>query len=757
MKINRCVIGALFLASQVWLSAQVDERATNLFSWRGPFQNGTSAETYEQWAFEGEKSLAWTYPLSGRGCPVIVDGNLYSFGYLGDQTGADLQIVLACLDAETGEQKWEHRFNDFLSDTIYSRYSIGSPAVDQETRNVYLMTSTGLFSCFDRDGKMLWQHSLMETFGRLTFPNGRTGCPVIEGNLVIVRGITSFWGADGPARDRFLAFDKHSGSPLWSSTPGVEPKDSSYSTPVFETRYGMRVFYAGTGCGNIVCINAMTGAPLWRYQYAQTGVGATPVLNGDTLLIVHGGENLDTTSEGRLSLLNLPGTVDPAQPAQLDVSAEEWRNDLVSDSSTPVLVSGRAYLMDKTGNLSAVDAGTGEVYWSEKLDSSNLHSSPLWVDGILYVPTMSGTLFVIRPQENGAEVLRQVKLEGNCLGSPAVWNGRLYVHTTEKLYCFQLKTGKIEYLPVPPTEIPAAGAPAALQVSPNEVVLEAGESVSLETYAVDAHGFPAGKMEATSWAPYVPPAARVQARMEATVEGAKIQAPADAGSSAGMFKGSAGALSGTFRGRTFPRLPMEQDFESFALAVDHESEPGVKFAYPPLPWIGGRFKWEVRELEGNKVFAKTLDNVLFQRAVTFIGPEDLSGYTLQADVMTDGNRRIKGDVGLINQRYLLSLKGNWNQLEVSSNHERIKEAVSFAIQPGAWYTLKTKVDLAEDGSGLVRGKVWERDQPEPESWTIEVKHRVAHRHGAPGLFGFSPQSQKRVYIDNIALAADAAE
>ncbi len=757
MKINCCAIGALFLASQAWLSAQDDERATNLFSWRGPFQNGTSAETYEQWAFEGEKSLAWTYPLSGRGCPVIVDGNLYSFGYLGDQTGADQQIVLACLDAETGEQKWEHRFNDFLSDTIYSRYSIGSPAVDQETRNIYLMTSTGLFSCFDRDGKLLWQHSLMETFGRLTFPNGRTGCPVIEGDQVIVRGITSFWGADGPARDRFLAFDKRSGAPLWSSTPGVAPKDSSYSTPIFETRYGMRVFYAGTGCGNIACINAMTGATLWRYQYSQTGVGATPVLHGDALLIVHGGENLDSTEEGRMALLNLPETVDPAQPAELDASAEEWRNDLVSDSSSPVSVGGRIYLMDKTGNLCAVDAGTGEVYWKHKLDASNLHSSPLWVDGILYVPVMSGSLFVIRPQESGVEVLHEVKLEGNCLGSPAVWKGRLYVHTTEKLYCFQLKTGKIDYLPVPEVEIPEAGAPAALQVAPSEVVLEAGGSESLETYTVDAKGFRIGKAEPDSWEPYLPPTARVQARMEAKVEGGTIQAPADAGSSAGMFKVGAGSLSGTFRGRTFPRLPMEEDFESFSLAVDHELEPGVKFAYPPLPWIGGRFKWEVRDLEGNKVFAKTLDNVLFQRAVTFIGPEELSGYTLQADVMTDGNRRIKGDVGLINQRYLLSLKGNWNQLEVSSNHERIKEAVTFPIEPAAWYTLKTKVELAEDGSGVVRGKVWAKGEAEPEPWTIEVEHRVAHLHGAPGLFGFSPQSQKRVYIDNIKLVAGSGE
>ena len=55
--------------------------------------------------------------------------------------------------------------------------------------------------------------------------------------------------------------------------------------------------------------------------------------------------------------------------------------------------------------------------------------------------------------------------------------------------------------------------------------------------------------------------------------------------------------------------------------------------------------------------------------MTFIGHPELSNYVMQADVMTDGNRRIKSDVGLVNQRYLIVLKGNANQLEVSSNQE----------------------------------------------------------------------------------------
>jgi hypothetical protein len=156
-------------------------------------------------------------------------------------------------------------------------------------------------------------------------------------------------------------------------------------------------------------------------------------------------------------------------------------------------------------------------------------------------------------------------------------------------------------------------------------------------------------------------------------------------------------------------------------------------------------------MEGNKVLVKTLDNVLFQRAISFIGNPDASNYTVEADVMTDGNRRMKSNVGVINQRYVIALIGNWQELEVSSNHDRIKVSVPFKWSTKTWYRIKSRVDVAKDGSGVVRAKAWPSNENEPSSWTIEVPHKVAHTQGAPGLFGFSPQSRYSVYVDNISV------
>jgi outer membrane protein assembly factor BamB len=221
--------------------------------------------------------------------------------------------------------------------------------------------------------------------------------------------------------------------------------------------------------------------------------------------------------------------------------------------------------------------------------------------------------------------------------------------------------------------------------------------------------------------------------------------------SAGAFQATVDGFTGTFRGRILPSLPMGENFEGFQLSVPHPTESGVQFAYPPLPWIGARFKWEVRDLDSNKVLAKTLDNIFFQRSMAFIGDAGMRNYTMEADVRSDGNRRTMSIVGLINQRYLIALIGNSQELEVSSNQERIKAVTPFRWTAGTWYHLKTRVDVASDGSGVVRAKAWKRGDPEPDPWTIEVPHKHAHTEGSPGLFGFAPQSMFRVYVDNISV------
>ena len=715
------------------------------YGWRGPNQNGTSAETYEGWEFD--EKPAWTYDLQGRGSPVVHDGQMVMLGYHGERE--DLVETLTAIDANTGEEKWELDFRDYISDTIYNRYSIGAPAIDPETGNIYAQMTNGRFVAVSRDGKILWEQSMMERFGRLTFPNGRTGAPIVEGKLVIMHCITSYWGKQGPARDRFYAFDKTTGDLVWVSEPGIAPKDSSFSTPIVETRNGMRVFYAGTGCGNMVCVNVLNGKPVWRFHMSYGGINSSPVIYKDTIICPHGKENLDTTVEGRMIAIQIPDSFDGVEEQVLGKEAELWRNDVNMFTSSPVLVGNRVYQTTKTGDLDCIDADTGEILWSKKLGPDNLHASPVFADGKLFVPIMVEGLYIIEPSDDGPKILHHLKVEGNCVGSPIIWNGHLYLHTTKQLYCWKFKQSGIT-APLWPTPEPlAAGEPTELRAVPLDVLLRPGVKQPIKVSSLDAKGVEVGVVKDASFKKFIPPTAKVKTEMDAEFVGEELTTKPDAKASAGAFMGTSGDLKTVMRGRVLPNLPYKEDFEAFDIAVDRPD--GTKFAYPPLPWIGARFKWDVVELDGNKVMSKTLDRVLFQRATTFIGHPDESDYVMQVDVMTDGNRRIKSDVGLIHQRYAIVLKGNANLIEISSNQERLKRSTAFPIKAKTWYTMMTRVTVDDKGTATVSATVWPKGETQPTEPTFVVEHPQGHTQGAPGLFGFSPQSQKTVYVDNISI------
>jgi hypothetical protein len=258
------------------------------------------------------------------------------------------------------------------------------------------------------------------------------------------------------------------------------------------------------------------------------------------------------------------------------------------------------------------------------------------------------------------------------------------------------------------------------------------------------------------WSSYIPPTAKVKATMKASFNGdGQLVAADDKTPSAGAFEAKEGDLAGYIRGRVLPGLPLSQDFESVNLTemTTNTMEPPTKFAYPPLPWIGARFKFDVRDVNGNKCLVKTTDNPFFQRAMVFMGTPDLKNYTIEADVMSDGNKRKMSTVGVINQRYRVVLKGNEQVLETTSNEELLRSQKPFHWEANVWYSLKTRVDVAPDGSGVIRAKAWKKSEPEPEAWTSEVAVAHANTCGCPGLFGFSPQNM-RVYIDNVAVTAN---
>ena len=404
-------------------------------TWRGPNQDGTSAETglISTWSVEGE-NLLWQADFIGRSTPIVLNDRVYVIGRVGNDLTEQERI--ACFDAGTGELIWNYQFNVFHTTISFNRVGWTSPAGDSETGNIYVHGVQGLFFCFDKDGNILWSRSLTEEYGRISGYGGRVHTPIIAGDLVVVSYLNSGWGDQAATRHRYFAFDKRTGELIWVSTPGGRPLDTTYSTPVVADINGQQLIIGGNADGGIYAMKQNTGEMIWGFTLSQRGINTSVIVSGTKVYASHSEENIDSTAMGRVVCIDATGTGDVTQTHEL------WRHDAVNVGYTsPTLNAGRLYVVDNSANLHSLNSDTGEVYWSHSIGKVG-KGSPVWADGKLYVTEVNGTFSILQPNEDGCESLSVQEISRaeedhyvEIFGSPAIADGRIYFTTEERLYC----------------------------------------------------------------------------------------------------------------------------------------------------------------------------------------------------------------------------------------------------------------------------------------------------------------------------------
>ncbi len=232
----------------------VSVSASDWADWRGPARDGISSEKGlpAKWSPAGE-NLAWKAPYGGRSAPIVMNNRVYLQNTAGK--GETEQERVMCFNADTGKLLWEHRFNVFLSDVPPHRVGWASPVGDPVTGNVYALGVGGSLLAFSGDGKLLWERSLGEDFGLLTTHGGRTVSPIVDGDLVILSGITFGWGAHARGAHRFIAFDKKTGDTVWISAPGGRPYDTTYAPAIIAYVNGTRLLIEGASDGSVCAVS----------------------------------------------------------------------------------------------------------------------------------------------------------------------------------------------------------------------------------------------------------------------------------------------------------------------------------------------------------------------------------------------------------------------------------------------------------------------------------------------------------------------
>ena len=727
---SSAAIAAAALLVALMLGLAVPAVAQDWPSWRGRGQTGVSDETglVSSWSPDGE-NLIWSDSWVGRSTPAVFDGRVCSNGRSG--SGVDEQEVVACWNAETGDKLWQHSFNVLNTTVPFNRVGWGSVTGDPGTGYLYAMNIDGHLNVFDRDGSTVWSWRLAEELGRASGYGGRTSTPLVDEDQLLLSIIGAGWGnMGGPPRHRYFGFDKLTGEVRWHSTPGGTVADmNTQSVGVVGVVNGQRLWIDGNADGHIYALKARTGEKVWEFHLSKRGINVSPVLDGNTVYAAHSEENVDGGTMGRVVAIDATGAGD------VTATHERWRADgMAIGFSSPLVHDGRLYVIDNSANLFALDATTGAAQWDQSVGTVG-KASPVWADGKLFVTETNGNVTILQPGPNGATELDHDELQvedgrhAEIYGSFAVGYGRLYVTAESGIYC--IGNPGAPFTAGGGTsadgggERAASGTPAVLQVVPAEVIAAAGDTVEFEVRAYDAGGRFLGLRDAT-WSLDSLAGGSVSAQ-------GVLATDARAANQAGAVTATVGGLSAAAQVRVYAPLPWSENFES---------------GRPPH-WIGGGGSLAVEDLGGNQVFRKGASRTGIHRHAIYMGPASMSGYTVQVDVLSTQQGRRRPDIGLINSGYTLDLQGNRQKIQVQSwaAELRVKEEVDFPWEPDTWYRLKLRVDIESD-RGVVRGKVWPRDDSEPTDWTITAEDPLPNRSGSPGIIGYSPID---IYFDNVSV------
>lgn len=103
---------------------------------------------------------------------------------------------------------------------------------------------------------------------------------------------------------------------------------------------------------------------------------------------------------------------------------------------SPLLVDGRLLLARSGGFASCFDAAKGTPLWEkQRLGlTSQVMAQPVAGDGKIYVTGQNGRIVVLA-SEAKLRVLARNDLGEDCIGTPAIADGRLYLRTRTRLYC----------------------------------------------------------------------------------------------------------------------------------------------------------------------------------------------------------------------------------------------------------------------------------------------------------------------------------
>ena len=427
----------------------------------GPTHNSVSSETHllKTWPKGGPHKVWELAAGEGYASPAIRHPFLVYPHRVGNE------VVIECLQAETGQSYWQYKFPTNYRDRLgYSSGPRATPVIDGN--RVYVSSAEGFLVCLElSSGRLVWRRDLSAEFEVPQDFFGSVGTPLLVGDRLVIN-------LGAPMGPSVAAFDKKSGRMVWGAGKKWGP---SYASPMPATVNGrprILVFAGGESrpsTGGLMVIDPASGKlevefP-WRSRKYESVNASCPLDIGGNRIFVsasyQAGSALLEIGKDFTSHKTVWKMVDSEHNTQPGELGLHW--------NTPIVKGGYLYGFDGRNEPDAtmvcVDLKAGKVVWREEpeweqtvtvmgikqtLTLSTLRGSLLQADGHTLVLGELGQLMWMDLSPKGQKILQRESLflarETWC--PPVLSRGLLYIsqnsrdpvtQTGPRLLCYDLR------------------------------------------------------------------------------------------------------------------------------------------------------------------------------------------------------------------------------------------------------------------------------------------------------------------------------
>ena len=397
--------------------------AENWPAWRGPLANGVSGEKGLPIKWSTEENIAWKLAMPSRSgaTPIIWNDHIF-LNVATAMTSGELELW--AVDRKKGQPLWKRPLGGGNNQQRKQNMSTPSPVTDGTT--VWVMTGTGILKAFDFKGSELWMRDIQKDYGRFGLNWGFASSPLLhQGSLFIqvLHGMKT----DDPSY--VMRIDGKSGKTVWKvdrPTHAISESPDSYTTPLL-VNVGTTNEIVVSGGDIVTAHDPASGKEIWRANGLNPQndpnyrIIASPVLAGGLVIA-------PTRNRPMLALR-------PGGAGDVTTTAKVWSFDLGPDVPTPISDGKLLYVVRDNGVVHALDVKTGAVVWGpERLKTGAYSSSPVLVDGKLYVTSENEGLTSVFNAGPKFEIVAENPLDDYCLASPAVSNGQIFIRTDKFLW-----------------------------------------------------------------------------------------------------------------------------------------------------------------------------------------------------------------------------------------------------------------------------------------------------------------------------------